>query len=841
MLFRSIKGRFIGFALALSVTTLYIIFFTQEKIDSTADKIANNLSEHHQMQLLTHQLNTQVFDGYKSLNAFLIDPKRIEYKDKVVQSFHNAGELANELSTHAWVNKSQSSYVIQTLKEQLSALQLASDNLIKIRGEGLNLFPSIAIAKYELRPNRNEFSSAMLVTLFELNELVNDKEKHRIYDSFVKLNQHWMQIVATFRLYLGNSIGGMEQTIISNQEKSIDAQFKVLNHLIEDMRKVEAEGRLGFIETDAFHDMQTSTNKWFKGYEKILALHRGGYIRIDSPIIKFNIEPLLINISEEIEKLNNTIRADGVTDILHFSQVAEKQTQYIWLIGLLAILIILFITYSTESLVLKPISQIIEAMKRNSFVQKIDLAKTSKSQEIRDLVDTFSKMQSQVLSRQKELEHKALHDELTSLPNRTLLNDRIENAILSAKNNLSHFGLLIIDLDRFKEVNDTLGHHIGDMLLIEMSNRIKEELNSSDTIARLGGDEFAIVLPNLKKNNVDKIISRISSTIELPVTIDDIQLHIESSIGMAIYPEHGEDIFTLMSRADIAMYHAKRNNLHFSTYNPKEDQYSLRRLSLFGSLKEAIETDQMNLHYQPLIDVRNKSIVSVEALIRWKHKELGTIPSVELVTIAEQSGLISPLTEWVLNTAIAQCAKWNKNNLPLSIAINLSVINLHDSSLADRIARLLAKHQVKPHLLTLEITESAMMTNPKNALKTLNRLNNMGLTLAIDDFGTGFSSLSYLKQLPVKKLKIDKSFVIHLDENESDSVIVKSTIELAHNLGIDVIAEGIETEAVFDKLSEWGCDVAQGYFISVPQSAHSIESWIEDYEQIQSPTALLIN
>ncbi|MDH5257133.1 MAG: EAL domain-containing protein [Gammaproteobacteria bacterium] len=829
MLFKSLKGRFIGFTVALSVVTLVGTFIAQQKIETTTSEIAENLSERHQMHIITRQINVHVFDGYKALNAFLLDPTRTEYKLKVHESLVNASELTKGLESHPWIVKFEQSQAIDTLHHQLNAFDLAATELIEIRSNGLKLYPALAIANDELRPNRDLFNAAVFVTLFELNELVADKQAHEIYDSFAQARQQWMQIVSAFRLYLANKVGAFDEKVISRQEESIASLFEILYFMLSRIDQYNEQGKLNFVAQTALADMHEASKKWFKGYNKIRELHLHGYWRIDAQIIKFNIEPLLFNISEQLQSLNGTVRAAGVSDVRFFSKVASKQTQIIWIVGLCAIFIVVLILLITESLVLRPIATIVSAMKLDSFGKIARPINHVGTKETQDLIDTFTKMQSEVLSRQQELEHKALHDELTSLPNRTLLNDRIEQAIYYANRSGNRFALLILDLDRFKEINDTLGHHIGDLLLIEMSNRIKEELRQSDTIARLGGDEFAIVLSGCDKDEVYATINRISNAISAPVTIQDMQLHIESSIGMATYPEHGIDTFSLLSHADVAMYFAKRNNLSFSEYNASEDKYTLRRLSLFGSLKEAIEKNEITLHYQPLISVNDKTIISVEALVRWDHSELGRIPSEELVTIAEQSGLITPLTEWVLNEGIEQCAQWYKQGFNISVAINLSVLNLHDSSLTERISRLLAKHKIAPRLLTLEITETAMMTNPKNAMKTLNKLNDMGLTLAIDDFGTGFSSLSYLKQLPVKKLKIDKSFVLNLLENESDGVIVKSTIELAHNLGIEVIAEGIESEAVFNQLAEWNCDIAQGFFISKPQSAEVVRDWIIEY------------
>ncbi len=426
------------------------------------------------------------------------------------------------------------------------------------------------------------------------------------------------------------------------------------------------------------------------------------------------------------------------------------------------------------------------------------------------------------------LEYQALHDGLTELPNRILLSDRIRQSVLMAQRSHQPFALLIMDLDRFKDINDTLGHHYGDMVLQQMAHRVRAVLRESDTIARLGGDEFAVLLPRTELAQARRIIEKLLAAIEEPFQINEQVLHIGASIGVSLYPQHGEDEVTLMQRADVAMYVAKRNHTGYSVYDPSTDQHSLRNLALLGELRGAIERDELLLYYQPKINMASGRIYGVEALVRWQHPRHGLMYPDEFIPLAEQTGLIAPLTMWVLKAGLTQCQQYRSDTLPLDMAVNLSVRNLHDPRFSEKVARLIDDSCGDPSRLRLEITETAIMADPNRALETLNSLNAMGVLLSIDDFGTGYSSLAYLKQMPVDELKIDKSFVMGMLEDKSDVVIVRSIIDLAHNIGIPVVAEGVENQQVYDMLKEMGCDAVQGRFVCGPLPVAELMPWIAE-------------
>jgi diguanylate cyclase (GGDEF)-like protein/PAS domain S-box-containing protein len=425
------------------------------------------------------------------------------------------------------------------------------------------------------------------------------------------------------------------------------------------------------------------------------------------------------------------------------------------------------------------------------------------------------------------VQHMADYDTLTELPNRNHLYDRLLNVIRNDEGQGNPFALLLMDLDRFKEINDTLGHHRGDLLLQQVGARLKRLLFTPDLVARLGGDEFAILLPRLAKvEDIHVVIQKIQSALQPPFMIDGLPIAVEASIGVALYPEHGGNPDSLLQRADVAMYTAKQTGRNCVIYDSKDDQYSPRRLALMGELRRAIDHEQLRLYYQPKIDLKTRRVVGVEALVRWQHPEYGFIPPDQFIGPAERTGQIRPLTQWVLETALRQCQAWRRSGIEIGVSVNLSARNLQEAGLVERVAELLQRAGGAPNRLALEITESAIMADPNIAMEVLTRLSQMGVRLSIDDFGTGYSSLSYLKRLPVDEIKIDKSFVIGMESDENDAVIVRSTIDLAHNLGLKVIAEGVENQTLWEKLSALGCDEAQGYYMSRPLPMEEVVRWL---------------
>jgi diguanylate cyclase len=435
-------------------------------------------------------------------------------------------------------------------------------------------------------------------------------------------------------------------------------------------------------------------------------------------------------------------------------------------------------------------------------------------------------LNNQLIGINKELEHLALYDQLTELPNRSLIQDRLQQALLSAGRERGHVAVLVADLDRFKDVNESLGHAAGDRVLTEVAARFQRLLRHADTLGRLGGDEFALVIPGADAHQAVELAGSLLKSLESDIEIDGMRFSVTASIGIAVYPTHGRDVGELLVHADSAMYSAKRTRFGYSVYTIGQEEAEPGRLSLAGDLRQALIAREFELHFQPKIDLRSDQLCGVEALARWSHPRRGLVPPDEFIPMMEQTGLIRPFTLWAIERGLQQCAQWHAQGRRITMAVNLSLENLLDPQFPDQVIALLQRTKVEPPCLVLEITESVFLSEHAKLRNVLVQLREHGVQFSIDDFGTGHSSLSRLKKLPVSELKIDRSFVKDMERNRDDAIIVRSTVDLAHNLGLSVIAEGVETATTLEMLREMGCDQVQGYHISRPLPPHEFERYL---------------
>lgn len=423
--------------------------------------------------------------------------------------------------------------------------------------------------------------------------------------------------------------------------------------------------------------------------------------------------------------------------------------------------------------------------------------------------------------------HASLHDALTGLPNRTQLANRFRQALRADHRSGTGTALLLIDLDRFKEINDTFGHHYGDELLAQVGPRLRARLRDVDTVARLGGDEFAVLLPGVRSvEEAVAVATDLRAAMEGHFHVLGVDLDVEASVGVVISGEHGQDATTLLQRADIAMYVAKTHGRGVAAYHSDLDEHTPAKLALLGELRRALENDELVLHYQPKIATSTGDLVGVEALVRWQNPDRGMVFPENFIPMAEHTSLIGALTRHVLDTALGQVRSWVDAGRPLTVSVNLSARNLLDDRLPTLVEDLLSTHGVAADLLELEITESALMTEPERAHRLLEELSALGVRISIDDFGAGYTSLGQLSSLPINELKIDKSFVVTMCNDPSNDLIVHSVIDLGHNLGLSIVAEGVEDAQTLATLKDYGCDVAQGYYISEPVTPDVIAEWL---------------
>ena len=436
---------------------------------------------------------------------------------------------------------------------------------------------------------------------------------------------------------------------------------------------------------------------------------------------------------------------------------------------------------------------------------------------------------------ERQLLNQALHDSLTGLPNRVLFHDSVAQAISEAQHSGSELAVLVMNLDRFREVNDCLGHASGDLLLQEVGRRLREVLREDDSMARFGSDEFAVLVPQARRAHVLEVVRRVRGAIEQPIDLAGLPVNLEASIGISAYPRDGVDVDSLLRCADTAMYVAKDTNLGYAFYDASVDTRAETRLDLIGDLRHAIENQELVLYYQPKISVRSGRIVGVEALIRWNHHSRGLVMPGEFIPVAQETSLIKELTLHVINDAGLQWRAWADEGRRLPIAVNLSRPDLVDPAFPGEVATLLGKWRMPVTMLKFEVTEGSVADDPRRTEDVLERLGAMGLRLSVDDFGTGYFSVAYLNRLPIDEIKIDRSFVSAMAAHEEDEIVVRSTIDLGHNLGLRVVAEGVETRAVMERLAQFGCDVTQGYYLGRPMPAEELASWLDQHPATGGP------
>ncbi len=445
------------------------------------------------------------------------------------------------------------------------------------------------------------------------------------------------------------------------------------------------------------------------------------------------------------------------------------------------------------------------------------------------IFDQTQELRSKAEDLEKKATYTATHDEITDLPNRSLFYDRVERGILAANKQSKQLSILLVEIVNFKEVYDTLGRTSSDQIIKQISSRLQGIVLGADSIAKIDGNVFSILITDpTGESEAEMLAEHIQKVLETALVVERLSFAAHTNVGIVHFPEHGEDVDTLVQKAGVALYIASKAKNGYAVYEPSFDQHSPRRLTLMSELRHAIQRNELELFYQPKVSLKTNEIYGAEALVRWHHPRHGFISPDEFIPLAERTRMIKDLSVWILKEAFQHCANWRQQGKELIISVNLSIKDLHDPELPDLIAGIAVSTGIKPEWVILEITEGSIMTDPELSLGIIERLNKMGYKLSIDDYGTGYSSLSYLKKMPLTELKIDSSFVLDILSSESDDVIVNATINLAHNLGLQVTAEGIETKEVLDKLVSYGCDIAQGYYFSKPCTVSDFNQWMEN-------------
>ncbi|GAB6041017.1 putative bifunctional diguanylate cyclase/phosphodiesterase [Endothiovibrio diazotrophicus] len=821
----SLRGRYRVVALGMALLVVFGIWVAEDYVGGVGRTATENMAERNDAVLLSRHIRDDVWQAELTLHSFMLAPD-IDQRHAVHRHLQRAIRNAGLLARSPWVARSTVARIAREAGLNLEQLNDLADRLMGLRGDPDHLFPAMRILNEEMEPANRDFLSA---TALALEELADD-EDFAGYRRFSETRQEWLQLIIALRIYLINITGAFGDSL-SELQKAQEAQVRFrlqrVNERLVGLGALEEKHGFGMQASASLAVMREQASHWAAGYEQASEIYRGTQWRTDVPLIKDSVQPLFSSIQGNLQAIDQVMERAAALDVGSLNRVAGGITHSLWAIIVTAIALFILAFLYFEKTVLSPIALVAQALRSEARGRRSAELPVTDATETHALVEAFAEMRRQVHQRQRQLEYQAGHDALTGLPNRSRLMERLAEALESAKGERQPLALLVMDLNRFKEINDTLGHEIGDQLLQQVRNRLLNTVDEAFDVVRLGGDEFAVLMPGTGRERAVAIAAEITEALAQVFTVEMHTLFVGGGLGIALFPEHGDDNRTLIQHAEVAMYVAKRNNHHYAVYDIELDQHSIRRLALESDLHHAIGDGQLELYFQPKVNLTNGQTTGVEALIRWHHPERGFIPPDELIAVAEQTGLIKPLTAWVLETGMGQRARWQRIGIEVQVAVNLSVWNLQDPELVTQIRDGLDRHRLPAHALGLEITESAMMADPERALAALVELDAMGISLAVDDFGTGFSSLSYLKRLPVDELKIDKSFVMSMNEDENDAAIVRSTIDLAHNLGLKVVAEGVENQQIWTVLEFLGCDTAQGYYMSRPIPAADFEQWYQ--------------
>lgn len=823
----SIRNRYALLSILGGCLVLLAAGLTNFLLNHTRQTTAQNIVTRQHLLSRSSEIRNTVWHVREAIGHFLIDPERTQNRDLIHQTIAEA-----MAATQATLGSNDKLTVkqyetLRNISDQLSKLDRASEELIRTRMNPDSQYPGLTLARAEMLPRQQQILGLLTNAIHESSELVHgDQQAQHIHQLLVEVRHEWSLTISAVRMLIASRVGSFGLDSVPTQLADIELYLKTVDQQLAELNQYQRHEVMALGTEAAIDEVQKIIPEWKTGYQQLLQVQASSEWRSDIRLLRQDIDPIMEKLWTGLMQFDSALTQNADTDVQVITQIAQRQSYITWSIAAFGVIFIVIGFIALDRYLLTPISQLTRALFREAHGEKATITPRANTTETRNLLAAFNTMRELVHQRQNALEYQAMHDDLTDLPNRSLLYEKLNSILSRHTRKDDQHTLIIMDLDRFKEVNDTLGHQTGDELLIAVSVRLRYLLRDNDLIARLGGDEFAILLAHANDGEARNVARKIIKAFEAPFQINQHELYVGASLGLSSYPYHGMDAETLIKRADTAMYVAKRNRMGYAFYESIEDRNNEYTLTLASDLRNAVRDETLEIYYQLKYDLEMHMAVGCEALLRWHHPQHGNVSPTQLIPIAEQLGLINRITLWVLEKAIRQCRQWRDEGIYLSVAVNLSVYDLQSSEIVRHIQQLLEEYDVPPSYLVIEITEGAMLIEPEHAIDILNKLDAMGVRIAIDDYGSGYSSLGYLKQLPVDELKIDKSFVMDMISDDNDAVIVRSTIDLAHNLGLQVVAEGVENVDIYQLLEILDCDTAQGFYMCRPMPAEQISQYL---------------
>ncbi len=804
----SLRQRYLFVSSFIVILIFAFAWLAESHVSQSSQQHRQNIELRQQAGQHIRLLRNEVLYIEKGLEAFMWGPSAAHRED-VHHSIDSSLHYFEQLRQHAWFSRSHMNGELGDFALDLNALHTTLNRVMNMR---LKKGSEVQDIK-EFKLTTQHFTA----TIEELRHTIPN-----LTSQFNTITELWQQLQQLYKLFdkeVSNGPGN-EKTQAQQQIEAVYTQLDKVVGATAAHPQITANPA----HHQLLRELQETLGLWLLSYADITQQNDADHQNHDINYLKHTVEPHFEHLWDYIKVLENHIDDFSKDDTIALSQVANTIAKIVWLLSFFGLAVISVAYLYFQGTVLKPIATVAAALKRDADGEQVVALPQAHNLETRHLIDAYDEMRQQVQDRQQALEHIAMHDSLTALPNRYHLMGTLQALCETSQQEGATFAVMMLGLDRFKEINDTLGQQTGDDILKKFGQRLRILLRDHDNVARFASDEFAVLLHNTNNEEALYVARKIRNDMEQPFDVDGISLSISCSIGIALFPEHGQDKDELTRRANIAMAIAKQHKTGISCYEERYDTSSVERISLAGKLRQAIQSDALHLCYQPQLAVYSNKLSGLEVLCRWEDAERGSISPNEFIPVAEQTGQIHALTEWVIDTALQQAQQWRNNGLDCGIlSVNISAFNLHAPNFITMLEKQLQKWEFPVEKLMLEVTETAMMADPEHAIKTLGELSQLGLKLSIDDYGTGFSSLAYVKQLPVHELKIDKSFVMDMTTDENDAVIVRSTIDLAHNLGLKVVAEGVDSQEKQELLEILDCDYLQGYHIGKPMLAAQIE------------------
>ena len=811
--FKSFRARYLLVAVLFTLSTFIFIALVEQYISKSTQSDLLNIEQRLEVSKLNHSLHSQMQSSSRLLELYLLTPN-LEYRVDYLKKLDQAHVIIESLARNKWIHSQNLLQKITQLDKNQLELKQVSQSLMQIRLDAEQMYPAMRIANGSMRADNDTVISLLNSAVEEVK--AEKKFNQYIYTSTLNLRDKWRSTINAYRLYLINRLSSLSESNLSGQSNDVVNFYNSFNKSLQKLIKRVNLDTVGIETATALEDAPLYANSWLIGYKEVNTINLTNAWRSDVPIILDDIFPLFDKFYSVIDSLDLSISLSSTQDLKLQHQSSRDISLILWTIQALIVFLMTIGYFLLDNTMLKPLQNLSKSLRDNNHDSFDIILPQSKLTEIEDFVSSYKHMQLQIHSRQEKLEHIAMHDDLTELPNRTLLIDRLKLAIANSHRSKTNFAVLILDLDRFKEVNDTLGHFVGDEVLKQVAHRLQWLLRDSDTVARLGGDEFAIILMDIDDESINETSIKISNELENVYQVNEHNLYLGVSIGVSIYPQHGLSSDVLLKHADVAMYMAKQTDINYIIYTPKNDENNVKQLSLLSDLRQAIDLDQLVLFYQPIYSTETSIIIGYEALLRWQHPIYGLLSPDSFIQLAEQTGLIKKITLWVIQNALHSFISWSIDHNNSYVSVNVTAWDLQDNYFINYVENVLEKSGVNPKSLMLELSERSMMTDNSRIQLALKKLKKLNVGISIDDFGTGFSSLAILKHLPISILKIDKSFVLKMASNKSDSMIVHSIIDLAHNLELKVIAEGVEDTDSRELLKKFECDYCQGYLFSMP-------------------------